>query len=49
MPRIQGGFGLAILSTTLGLLTDAQARANHIGGEVLFSITKRNERNKIFE
>jgi len=49
MPRIQGGFGLAILSTTLGLLTDVQARANHIGGEVLFSITKRNERDKIFE
>lgn len=33
--RVQSGFGTAILSTNQGLLTDAQARRQKIGGELL--------------
>jgi small subunit ribosomal protein S8 len=35
MPRILGGFGLAIVSTSQGLMTDQQARKVGIGGELL--------------
>ena len=35
MPRILGGFGTAIVSTSKGLLTDQQARKEGIGGELL--------------
>ena len=35
IPRVLGGIGLAILSTSSGLLTDAEARKARIGGEVL--------------
>ena len=35
MPRILGGFGIAIVSTSLGLMTDQQARKNGVGGELL--------------
>lgn len=35
IPRVQGGFGTAILSTSKGLMTDEQARGSKIGGEVL--------------
>ncbi|NQT29065.1 MAG: 30S ribosomal protein S8 [Candidatus Saganbacteria bacterium] len=35
LPRVQDGFGTAILSTSRGLLTDAGARAAKIGGEVV--------------
>ena len=41
MPRIQDGFGLAILSTCFGIMTDEQARERHVGGEVLLATTKR--------
>jgi len=33
-----GGLGLYVLSTSKGLLTDKEARAQGVGGEVLFSI-----------
>ena len=35
MPRILGGFGTAIVSTSQGLMTDAEARKLKVGGEVL--------------
>ncbi|MTB49918.1 30S ribosomal protein S8 [Lewinella sp. W8] len=35
LPRVINGLGIAIVSTSKGLMTDKQARAEHIGGEVL--------------
>ena len=35
IPRVLGGIGIALLSTSKGIMTDRQARANNIGGEVL--------------
>ena len=35
LPRVLGGLGIAILSTSSGLLTDRQAKAKGVGGEVL--------------
>ena len=35
MPRVLGGFGTAIISTSRGLMTDRQARSEGLGGEVL--------------
>ena len=35
MPRVLGGLGVAIISTSSGLLTDRQAEQKGVGGEVL--------------
>jgi small subunit ribosomal protein S8 len=35
LPRVLGGLGIAIISTSQGLLTDRQARKRKVGGEVL--------------
>ena len=35
LPRVLGGLGIAILSTSSGLLTDKQATKRGVGGEVL--------------
>jgi small subunit ribosomal protein S8 len=35
MPRVLGGFGTAIISTSKGLMTDKKAREEGIGGELL--------------
>ena len=35
MPRVLGGMGVAVLSTSKGLMTDREARRAHLGGEVL--------------
>lgn len=35
LPRIMNGLGVVILSTSRGVMTDRQARANGIGGELL--------------
>ena len=35
LPRVLGGLGVAIISTNKGVLTDKQARAEQVGGEVL--------------
>ena len=35
IPRVRNGLGVAILSTSKGLLTDRQARAQRTGGELL--------------
>lgn len=38
LPVIQGGFGIAIVSTSEGLMTDRAARKRGIGGEVLCAV-----------
>lgn len=35
LPRVQKGLGIAIISTSKGVMTAKQARAEHVGGEVL--------------
>ncbi|AIF50137.1 MULTISPECIES: 30S ribosomal protein S8 [unclassified Pelosinus] len=35
MPRVLGGLGVAIISTSKGIMTDKQARRDGLGGEVL--------------
>lgn len=35
LPRVQGGLGVAVVSTSAGVMTDRQARAGGHGGEVL--------------
>ncbi|MFZ5523734.1 MAG: 30S ribosomal protein S8 [Pseudomonadota bacterium] len=35
IPKVMNGLGIAIVSTSRGLMTDRKARANGIGGEVL--------------
>lgn len=35
LPKVLGGVGIAIISTNKGVLTDKQARAAQVGGEVL--------------
>ena len=35
LPRVLGGLGVAIISTSGGLMTDKQAKKNGVGGEVL--------------
>ncbi|WP_232699809.1 30S ribosomal protein S8 [Brevibacillus daliensis] len=35
VPRVLGGLGLALISTSKGVMTDKQARQSHVGGEVL--------------
>ena len=34
MPKVLGGFGIAIVSTNKGIMTDKQAKAQNVGGEV---------------
>jgi small subunit ribosomal protein S8 len=35
IPRVRGGMGVAMVSTSEGILTDTQARKRNIGGELL--------------
>jgi len=35
LPKVLGGLGVAIISTSSGLMTDRQAKKNGVGGEVL--------------
>ena len=35
VPRVLGGLGVAIVSTSSGLMTDRQARKSNVGGEVV--------------
>jgi small subunit ribosomal protein S8 len=35
IPRVRGGLGVAVLSTSEGLMTDVQARKKNLGGELL--------------
>ena len=38
IPRVLNGLGIAIISTSHGLMTDREARAKHVGGEVLADV-----------
>lgn len=38
LPKVRGGLGTAVISTSRGVLTDRQARKERIGGEYLFSV-----------
>ena len=35
LPKVLNGLGIAIISTSKGLMTDKEARNNHVGGEVI--------------
>jgi small subunit ribosomal protein S8 len=35
IPRVLGGLGIAVLSTSKGIMTDKQARKENVGGEVI--------------
>ncbi len=39
LPRVLNGLGIAIISTSKGLMTDKEARALNIGGEVICYIS----------
>lgn len=38
IPKVLGGMGILILSTSKGLMTDRQARKSRLGGEILCSV-----------
>jgi len=38
LPRVKSGYGMAIVSTSRGVMTDKHARAAHVGGEILCTI-----------
>ena len=38
IPRTNGGFGITVVSTSKGLLTDKQARKERLGGEVVCQV-----------
>jgi len=38
LPKVYGGLGIAILSTPRGVLSDSEARAQNVGGEVLCQV-----------
>ncbi|MEM7044014.1 MAG: 30S ribosomal protein S8 [Pseudomonadota bacterium] len=38
LPRIYNGLGIAILSTPRGVMSDAEAREAHVGGEILCTV-----------
>jgi len=38
IPLVQNGLGVNILSTSRGIMADRDARRQHVGGEILFSV-----------
>lgn len=38
IPRVLGGLGISILSTSSGVMSDREARAKHTGGEILCTV-----------
>ncbi len=38
LPRVQGGIGIAVVSTSQGLLPDREARKRRLGGEIVFEV-----------
>lgn len=38
LPRVRSGLGMAILSTSKGVMSDYQARIEHVGGEILCEV-----------
>jgi small subunit ribosomal protein S8 len=39
LPKVMNGLGVAVVSTSRGVMTDRHARAQGVGGEVLFTVT----------
>jgi small subunit ribosomal protein S8 len=39
LPRVKNGLGIALVSTSKGLMTDKQARKENIGGELLCTVS----------
>ena len=35
IPKIQNGLGLAIVSTSMGIMSDSDARIKNVGGEII--------------
>ena len=38
LPRVQGGLGVAIVSTSQGLMPDREARRRRLGGEIMAEV-----------
>ncbi len=38
LPRVRNGYGIAVISTSKGVMTDKKARAERVGGEVLCTV-----------
>ena len=38
IPKVRGGYGIAIVSTNQGIMTDHQCRRNGVGGEILCEV-----------
>lgn len=38
IPRVLGGLGISVLSTSQGVMSDREARRRHVGGEVLCNV-----------
>jgi small subunit ribosomal protein S8 len=38
IPRVRGGLGVVVLSTSAGIVTDREARRRNLGGELLCSV-----------
>lgn len=38
LPRVRGGYGISILSTSHGVISDKQARQQNVGGELLVKV-----------
>lgn len=38
LPRVQGGLGISVVSTSQGVLSDREARAKKVGGEILAEV-----------
>lgn len=38
LPKVLGGLGVSVISTSAGMMTDAQARASGLGGEVICAV-----------
>jgi len=38
LPRVRNGYGIAIISTSQGLMTDKEARSKNVGGEILCTV-----------
>ena len=38
IPKIQNGLGMAIISTSQGVISDIEARKNNVGGEIICKV-----------
>lgn len=38
IPKINGGYGVSILSTSMGIISDQEAKVNKVGGEIILYV-----------